>query len=232
MEREGPSERELRDSDGNIAAECLGAPLDKRTPNWLSLKQMRLQEFISGVRNKEFKHVEMWEDEDPSLIPQFRPGWYGRRALVHLQDGSQRWVALPDYPWWDVEKIAYDLVYERQVDVSWHKPPSKAELSATDLALVAVGGGIFLIASIYLGLIKRKGLPMDQFQAVEFGQSRSEARKEGKTETTFADVAGLDSIIGELQEVVSFLQAPERFNKVRFVDLKCSFVFFCPQNCR
>jgi len=214
VERDGPSERELRDSEGSIAAESLGRSSDRKTPRWNKMERMSMNEFIDGLRSKAFEHIEMWEDKDPSYIPQFRPGWNGRRALVHQSNGSKRWVEMPDYPWWDVEKIAYDLVYERQIDVSWHKPPTKAELSGTDLALVAVGGGIFLIVSIYLGLIKRKGLPMDQFQAAEFGQSRSEARKEGKTETRFSDVAGLDSIIGELQEVVSFLQGPERFNKV------------------
>ncbi len=46
-------------------------------------------------------------------------------------------------------------------------------------------------------------MPADPIQAMEFAQSKGQARREGTTGVTFADVAGLDDIQGELQDIVS-----------------------------
>lgn len=209
-----PKERELRDTEGNIAAESFGPAPDRKVPNWNKMDEIVIGDFLQGLKRNDFTHIEFWEDKNPSWVPKFRKGWEGRRAVVHCSDGKKRWVQMPDYPWWDMERVALDMIYFREMDVSWHKPPTKSEFSTGDMAIIAVTGGVFVLASIFLGLVKRKGLPMDQFQAIEFGQSRSEARKEGTTGVTFKDVAGLESIVGELQELVSFLQDPQRFEQV------------------
>lgn len=44
-------------------------------------------------------------------------------------------------------------------------------------------------------------MPSDPIQAMEFAQSKGQAHKEGRTGTTLADVAGLDPIVGRLQQV-------------------------------
>jgi len=49
---------------------------------------------------------------------------------------------------------------------------------------------------------------------MEFGQSKAKSRKEGMTGVTFADVAGLETVLEELTEVVAFLKDPGRFNTV------------------
>lgn len=46
-------------------------------------------------------------------------------------------------------------------------------------------------------------MPADPIQAMEFAQSKGQARKEGTTGVTFADVAGLSYIQSELQDIVS-----------------------------
>ena len=48
----------------------------------------------------------------------------------------------------------------------------------------------------------RKMMPTDPIQAMEFAQSKGQARKEGKTGVTFGDIAGLEATKEELQEVV------------------------------
>ena len=45
-------------------------------------------------------------------------------------------------------------------------------------------------------------MPSDAFMAVEFAQSKGQARQEGKTGIKFADVAGMDPTLKELQEIV------------------------------
>ena len=44
-------------------------------------------------------------------------------------------------------------------------------------------------------------MPSDPIQAMEFAQSKGQAHKEGRTGITLADVAGLDPIVGRLQQV-------------------------------
>ncbi|KAL2621719.1 hypothetical protein R1flu_001924 [Riccia fluitans] len=54
----------------------------------------------------------------------------------------------------------------------------------------------------------------DLWQAIEFGHSKPQARVEGTTGVKFADVAGIDDVVKELQELVSYLKDPERFNRM------------------
>ena len=49
----------------------------------------------------------------------------------------------------------------------------------------------------------RKAMPADPIQAMEFAQSKGQARREGKTGTGFKDVAGIEYIQTELQDIVS-----------------------------
>ena len=46
-------------------------------------------------------------------------------------------------------------------------------------------------------------MPADPIQAMEFAQSKGQARREGKTGTGFKDVAGIEYIQTELQDIVS-----------------------------
>lgn len=52
----------------------------------------------------------------------------------------------------------------------------------------------------------------DIWQAIEFGQSKPQARVEGSTGVKFADVAGINEVVKELQELVVYLKDPQRFN--------------------
>ena len=45
-------------------------------------------------------------------------------------------------------------------------------------------------------------MPNDPVQAIEFAQSKGQARRDGRTGITFADVAGCDEAVRELKFVV------------------------------
>eukprot|EP00249_Psilotum_nudum_P022923 c28693_g1_i1 orf=891-4328(-) len=54
----------------------------------------------------------------------------------------------------------------------------------------------------------------DLWQAIEFGHSKPQARVEGSTGVGFEDVAGIDEIVEELQELVNYLKDADRFNQM------------------
>ena len=51
-------------------------------------------------------------------------------------------------------------------------------------------------------------MPNDPIQAIEFAQSKGQARKDGRTNVSFADVAGCDEAVRELKFVVEVSSSP------------------------
>lgn len=49
-------------------------------------------------------------------------------------------------------------------------------------------------------------------QAVEFAYSKADARKDGKLDVRFTDVAGVETVLSQLQEVVDMLKNPDRYS--------------------
>ena len=54
----------------------------------------------------------------------------------------------------------------------------------------------------------------DIWQALEFSQSKPQARVEGSTGVRFEDVAGIDEVVKELQELVAYLKDPQKFSSM------------------
>lgn len=131
------------------------------------------------------------------------------------QGGRTAWTEIP-IP--ELERLASAELGESSASVSvpysFHQAPGREGYTKLDLGIIAIAGGVFIFICIYLGLIRKGGIPTDQIQAMEFGQSKAKSRMDGRTGVRFADVAGLGPVIDELQEVVAFLKDPKRFNAV------------------
>ncbi|KAL2926539.1 putative inactive ATP-dependent zinc metalloprotease FTSHI 1 chloroplastic [Bienertia sinuspersici] len=54
----------------------------------------------------------------------------------------------------------------------------------------------------------------DIWQGIDFSQSKPQARVDGSTGVTFADVAGVEEAVEELQELVNYLKNPDLFDKM------------------
>ena len=76
------------------------------------------------------------------------------------------------------------------------------------------GGFAFLTGSIYLGIKRKHSIPQDAIQAMEFAQSRADARKDAQVDVTLEDVGGLENIVEDLNEVIAFLKEPEQFKRL------------------
>ena len=59
-------------------------------------------------------------------------------------------------------------------------------------------------------------MPNDPMQAIEFAQSKGQARKDGKTGVLFADVAGCDDALRKLGYVVEARHLPWHVNAASF----------------
>lgn len=100
------------------------------------------------------------------------------------------------------------ILGERLLDVSFHLTPNEVSLHSTWAILPSVlfvtFAFSFLGVCLTLGIFApRKQMPTDPMQAMEFAQSKGKARMDGRTDTCFEDVAGLNSIIGDLKDIVN-----------------------------
>jgi cell division protease FtsH len=89
------------------------------------------------------------------------------------------------------------------------------QVSADKNAIFALLGNVLLLVfviTVLSAIIRRSGAAGGQ--AMSFGKSRARFQMQAKTGVMFDDVAGIDEAKEELQEVVTFLQQPERFTSV------------------
>jgi cell division protease FtsH len=73
---------------------------------------------------------------------------------------------------------------------------------------------LFLIVGVVIILRRSANAPGGPGQALNFGKSRARFQMEAKTGVMFEDVAGIEEAKEELQEVVTFLQRPEKFTAI------------------
>ena len=104
---------------------------------------------------------------------------------------------------------------DKLLDVSFHLTPPELSLHTfwENLpAAIFYGIGLsFLGVALALGIFKpRRQMPTDMFQAIEFAQSKGNARRDGSTGIAFSDVGGLGPTVHQLMEVVEFLKDPKR----------------------
>lgn len=97
-----------------------------------------------------------------------------------------------------------------------HQPPSlwdvKVPTQSGFVSFILTIAPIILISFIFLFF-------MNQMQGgggrvMQFGRSRAKLQSKETPKTTFADVAGVDEAVEELQEIKDFLAAPEKFQAI------------------
>ncbi|CAD7702334.1 unnamed protein product [Ostreobium quekettii] len=121
--------------------------------------------------------------------------------------------------WVQKENYEYKCPGDELLDVSFHLSPQEPSLRGfwdiLPSILFASFAFSFLGICLAVGIFRpRKQMPTDPMQAMEFAQSKGRARMDGRTDIQFADVAGLETIIKDLQDIVKFLQDPKKYEKL------------------
>jgi ATP-dependent metalloprotease FtsH len=120
----------------------------------------------------------------------------------------------------------YDDPAQRMMNVSYYiTPPKDNSLSwIMQWKWVAFGAVIFAIflKRFFYNLTmkakakeRRAGAFEDMNEAIDFGRSRADTRAEGKTGVSLGEVAGINYLRDELEEMIDLLKNPYKYQKLR-----------------
>ena len=138
----------------------------------------------------------------------------GNSALlkVKLEDGTtvehklMDWETFKEDVWDDIEKYNDTHAEEMKVDLIASSDSSIwVELIPTIIFVI-----IFVV--FWLFLMKRMGGGGMGSKELNFGKAKFKNSADEKKKTTFDDVAGADEEKEELEEIVEFLKAPDKYN--------------------
>ncbi len=166
-----------------------------------------------GIRRKEriaidytqfMKEVEKGNVSSVVIVEKEISGQLKKEAELEGVTPTKKFTEFKTYLPFPDPSLVQKLV-ERKVRVS-----SKPQTPWTNIILGAAPWILFL--GLWFLFIRR--LTAGQDRAFTFGRSRAKILTENKPKVTFEDVAGVDEAKEELKEVIEFLKAPQKFQKL------------------
>ncbi len=131
-----------------------------------------------------------------------------RTARVKLKDqkatDTAQIVTLFDYN----NRELYSQIRAKKIDFEVKQTADNSAAVSLVVNLLV----IFAVLAVLMAILRRS--TQSQGNALNFGKSRARFQMEAKTGVMFDDVAGIEDAKEELQEVVTFLKKPERFNAI------------------
>ncbi len=131
-----------------------------------------------------------------------------RTAKVKLKDqkptDTAQVVTLFDYN----NRELYSQIRAKKIDFEVKQTADNTAAISLVINLLV----IFAVLAVLMAILRRS--TQSQGNAMNFGKSRARFQMEAKTGVMFDDVAGIEEAKEELQEVVTFLKKPERFNAI------------------
>jgi ATP-dependent metalloprotease FtsH len=229
---QGPRINDTRGTETYLTYESVAEPLDLKEPKWSRMKELPMREFQRAINSSKpggmVRTFEVWEPPmwgylpPPPLRTMPRKRWYKVTLGYDLVDSldATKIVATKDTEYIvkpateTLEKACRLIAEQRGVWYTYHQKYATNRYGQLQFIGMAVGGFVFLMGSIYLGIMKKNAIPTDLIQAVQFVQSGVSARKDGTVNVTLEDIGGLENIKEDLDEIIRFLKDPTTFTKV------------------
>ena len=229
---QGPRINDTRGTETYLTYESVAEPLDLKEPKWSRMKELPMREFQRAINSSKpggmVRTFEVWEPPmwgylpPPPLRTMPRKRWYKVTLGYDLVDSldATKIVATKDTEYIvkpateTLEKACRLIAEHRGVWYTYHQKYATNRYGQLQFIGMAVGGFVFLMGSIYLGIMKKNAIPTDLIQAVQFAQSGVSARKDGTVNVTLEDIGGLENIKEDLDEIIRFLKDPTTFTKV------------------
>jgi cell division protease FtsH len=118
-----------------------------------------------------------------------------------MTDGSKFKVELPD------DKALYEpFLREHNVQIKYAPPSNSGALLSVLISILPIG--LLIVVWVYIMRKTQSG------GAMSFGQSKAKLVQPELTKTTFADVAGIDEVNEEVQEIIDYLKDQKRFAQI------------------
>ena len=123
-------------------------------------------------------------------------------ATAVLLNGAKRFARLPD------DTAAFTtFLDESGVSLRYDSPSNSGMFTSIALSMLP----ILLLIAVWVYIMRRT---QTGGGALSFGQSKAKLAKPGSVDVTFEDVAGIDEVAAEVEEIVDYLENPTRFARV------------------
>jgi cell division protease FtsH len=140
----------------------------------------------------------------------------------YLQEDRVEWVVLGEHEIrgqgearmrFVTPRVPDDQLVEqlRRAQVAFRGEPTSAWAESWP-TLLYIGVTILLMIFLWRGMFRR--MAGQAGGVLSFGKSRGKIIQEADVHVTFSDVAGADEAKQELQEIIEFLQRPEKFRRI------------------
>ena len=160
------------------------------SPVTTEVKELTYSAFVQQVNGGNVKEVTIAADDKRYVV------------AGKLKDTEAFTVIIPPNP----ELVTF--LEDKGVTVTYDEvagPPWWAGLISTLLPILLLVGLFFFMMQQTQGGGSR---------VMQFGKSRAKLQTDDKKKVTFADVAGVDEVKEELEEVVEFLKQPRKFSQL------------------
>jgi cell division protease FtsH len=157
-------------------------------PNTMSYSQL-----IDNIEKGQVNRIEVDETQRTAKV-----------TLKNQKSAQAQSVTLFDYN----NRELYSQIRAKKIDFEVKQTADNAAAVSLVVNLLV----IFAVLAVLMAILRRS--TQSQGNAMNFGKSRARFQMEAKTGVMFDDVAGIEEAKEELQEVVTFLKKPERFNAI------------------